>query len=196
MKHMKIKTAVHDIIYPICEHWAGKTSEEGLFLKLAAFIKERTGKDTGFREVTVNALRLAKYELESGKTLSVNIVCSKNLMEEFEQSSAARRKRFGSVCSRLPHMETQTGCMSRFQIELDQIRSDKQFEVQYLKSDDGRIWPVGVIGFYGSNINGWSERVGLSQTKNPHSIPSTHYMMSDRASEYVFLFNNVANKFV
>uniref|UniRef100_A0AAU8L076 Uncharacterized protein n=1 Tax=Serratia phage Kevin TaxID=3161161 RepID=A0AAU8L076_9CAUD len=196
MKHMTIKTAVNTIISPICDSWAGKLTEAQLFGRLAAFIKERTGHDVGFREVTVNALRLAQYELGSGKTLSVNVVCSKNLMEEFAQSSQARRKRFGNIVSNMPHMQTPEGRMSRFQISLDEIRGPKQYDIQYIKSESGHVWPVGIIGFYGSNINGWSERVGLEQTRNPHSIPSTHYMSSERAADYVFIVNTVANRFL
>lgn len=195
-KHMKIKTVVNEIITPICDRWAGLDHNSDIWIKIAAFVKEKTGKEVGFQEVTLDALKLAKYELSSGKTLSVNIICGKTLMEEFEQSSTARRKRFGNICNPLPHLETSRGRMNRFQINLNEIRGDKQFDIQYLLGDDGRVWPVAVIGYYGSNINGWSERVGLSQTKNPHSIPSTHYMSSERASEYVFVINNVANKFL
>ncbi|AFX93495.1 hypothetical protein G646_gp027 [Serratia phage phiMAM1] len=195
MKNMQIKTVVQKYIQPVCDNWAGSNNME-IMNRISGYVKERTGKGVGFSEISVTALRLAQYELTTGKTMSINIMCSEMLKSELEQSSQARRKRFGNIYNPMPHMTTPEGRQSRFRIHLVEIRGDKQFEVQYIRSDSGRIWPVGVIGFYGSNINGWAERVGLQQTLNPHSKPSTHYMSSERASDYVFIFNNVANKFL
>ncbi|QVW27047.1 hypothetical protein [Escherichia phage vB_EcoM-ZQ1] len=44
-----------------------------------------------------------------------------------------------------------------------------------------------MIGFYGTSINGWAERVELKETLNKHSTPSTHYMSQAAAREYVYL---------
>lgn len=192
---MKIKTVVNEIIIPICQQWAGtrRGVDKDSQKIISDYVKTKTGKEIGFQFITPNALKLAKYELDTGKTFSFNIICGNTLVEEFNQSSVARRKRFGNVYH-FTLEDIKSG--SRFQISLDGIRTNKQFDVQYMVSDDGRFWPVAVIGFYGANINGWSDRVGLNQTVNPHKIPSTHYIGSERASEYVFIISDVANKFL
>ncbi|WPJ72068.1 hypothetical protein DEEACLCL_00043 [Salmonella phage CRW-SP2] len=179
---MHINTAVMNHIIPILEKYEGKKSEDISFEAISEEVKQRTGKAVNFRSVNPSAIELAKSDITSSATFSFNIDATSSLYTELSLSSQARRDRFRHLCVKNNHSSSRIG------IRLEAIRSDICFTINYvLEPETQYIYFAAVIGFYGTSINGWAERVELKETLNKHSIPSTHYMSKEAAREYVYL---------
>lgn len=181
---MHINTAVMKHIIPLLEKYEGKKAKEVPFEHIAAEVCRLTKKKANFRRVLPHAVELAKDDLRENKTFSFNIDATPSLMTELSLSSQARRDRFRHLCvgNNFP--------IGRIGIKLEAVRSDVCFTVNYiLEPETQHIYFVAVVGFYGTSINGWAERVELKETMNKHSTPSTHYMTHEAAREYVYLLD-------
>lgn len=183
---MHISTAVDKYIIPILEKYEGMISHAVPFGTIAEEIKRLTNKGVNFRSITESAAALAKHDILESPTFSFNIDCTSEFRTEMEQSSEARRNRFRHLFVKNDWPRSRVG------IKLEATRSDICFTINYiLEPETSRVYFVAIIGFYGTSINGWAERVGLKETVNPHSVPSTHYMTRTSALEYVFLLQRV-----
>lgn len=184
---MHISTAVNKYILPLLAKYEGKPVTSISLSSIAQEIECLTKKGVNFRRVLESAVDLAKSDL-AHKTFSFNIDSSKELREELEKSSQARRDRFRHLYARCNLSECRVG------IKLDAIRSNTSFTINFvLEPETQRIYFVAIIGFYGNSINGWADRVHLGETVNTHSIPSTHFMSNEAAREYVFILEKVVN---
>ena len=179
---MHINTAVTKHIIPLLEKYEGKKSSDIPFDKIAEQIKLLTNKEANFRRVLSHGVELAKSDLRSASTFSFNIDATATLVSELTQSSQARRDRFRHLCVPNDIAATRVG------IKLEAIRSEVCFTLNYiLEPETQHVYFAAIIGFYGTSINGWADRVGLKETLNKHSTPSTHYMSREAAREYVYL---------
>lgn len=179
---MHINTAVLKHIIPLLEKYEGKKAKDISFEDISAEVKRLTRKEVNFRRVLPSAIDLAKSDLNTASTFSFNIDAMSTLVAELTQSSQARRDRFRHLCVE-SHFLT-----GRIGIRLEAIRSEICFTVNYiLEPETQHIYFAAIIGFYGTSINGWAERVELKETLNKHSTPSTHYMTREAAREYVYL---------
>lgn len=179
---MHINTAVLKHIIPLLEKYEGKVMSEVPFEKIRTEIKRLTNKDVNYRRVLSSGLELAKSDFKTSSTFSFNIDATTTLIDELTQSSQSRRDRFRHLCVVNDFPSTRVG------IKLEAIRSDICFTINYIvEPGTQHIYFAAVIGFYGTSINGWAERVELKETLNKHSIPSTHYMSQAAAREYVYL---------
>lgn len=193
---LHINTVVEKFIKPILIKYAGQPWDEEFARIVQRYIYDKTGKYVGFQLVNINALTHAVQELKSGKTFSFSIIPTQTMKDEFNLSSYARRERFGIIYSNAPVTQDAKLAENRFKIALPKIRSKKQYDIQVMMDGRGNAWPVAVIGYYGSNLNGWAKRVGLKHTQGAHIHPSTHYMEVEKANNYVFIIDEIANKFV
>lgn len=178
---MHINTAVTKHIIPLLEMYEGKKVHKVDFKLINSEILRLTKKEVNYRRVTPSAVDLAKHDLGTAKTFSFNIDDT-FLRSELTESSQARRDRFRHLCvsSDMPTL--------RLGIRPSGIRSEVCFTVNYiLEPETDKVYFVAIIGFYGTSINGWAERVDLKETLNKHSTPSTHYMTREAALEYVYL---------
>ncbi|BBD52233.1 hypothetical phage protein [Enterobacter phage EspM4VN] len=179
---MHINTAITKHIIPLLEKYEGKKSKDISFEDISAEVKRLTRKEVNFRRVPPSAVDRAKSDLNTASTFSFNIDATATLVSELTQSSQARRDRFRHLCVANDYPSTRVG------IKLEAIRSEVCFTVNYiLEPETSNIYFAAIIGFYGTSINGWAERVELKETLNKHSIPSTHYMSLAAAREYVYL---------
>lgn len=178
---MHINTAVLKHIIPLLEKYDGKKVTEIPFGTISGEVKRLTKKEVNYRRVLPTAIELAKSEL-SGSSFSFNIDATSTLVAELNDSSQVRRDRFRHLCvgNNFP-----TG---RVGVKLEAIRSDVCFTVNYiLEPETQQIYFAAIVGFYGTSINGWADRIELKETVNKHSTPSTHYMSQAAAREYVYL---------
>lgn len=178
---MHINTAILKHIIPLLEKYEGKKVQDIDFVRITSETKRLTKKEVNFRRVLPSAIDLAKSDLKSNNTFSFNID-DIHLRKELTESTQARRDRFRHLCvsNEMPYF--------RIGIKPSGIRSEVCFTVNYiLEPETQRIYFAAIIGFYGTSINGWAERVGLKETLNKHSTPSTHYMSHEAALEYVYL---------
>lgn len=183
---MHINTAVTKHIIPLLEKYEGKKVTDIPFHDVAEEIKRLTKKEVNFRRVIRSGVELAKSDLQNASTFSLNIDATATLVSELTQSSQSRRDRFRHLC-----VPNDIAAM-RVGIKLEAIRSEVCFTVNYiLEPETQHIYFAAIIGFYGTSINGWAERVGLKETLNKHSTPSTHYMSHEAALEYVYLLERV-----
>lgn len=189
---MHINTAVVKHIIPILEKYEAVNSNTINFFMLSEEIKRQTNKGVNFRRVTKSAVELAHFDFKTvrfvklNSTFSFNIDYTSEFREEMEMSTEARRNRFRHLFVKNDWPRERIG------IKLEASRSDICFTINYvLEPETNRIYFVAVIGFYGTSINSWADRVGLHETINKHSVPSTHYMSISGASEYVFLLERV-----
>lgn len=189
---MHINTAVLNHIIPLLEKYESACYNTIDFNNLSEEIKRQTNKGANFRRVTESAVELAHFDfkivgfVKLNSTFSFNIDCTSEFREEMEMSTEARRNRFRHLFAKNEWPRERVG------IKLEATRSDICFTINYvLEPETNRVYFVAVIGFYGTSINGWAERVGLHETINKHSVPSTHYMSISGASEYVFLLERV-----
>ncbi|QIO03206.1 hypothetical protein HYQ37_gp001 [Salmonella phage pertopsoe] len=179
---MHINTAIMKHVIPLLEMYEGKKVHKVDFKLITSEILRLTKKGVNFRRVLSDAVDLAKHDLIMSNTFSFNIDATATLVSELTQSSQARRDRFRHLCVPNDNPSTRVG------IKLGAIRSEECFTVNYiLEPESQRIYFGAIIGFYGNSINGWAERVGLKETLNKHSTPSTHYISRDAAREYVYL---------
>lgn len=191
----RISTVVNELLIPILVKYAGRKWTPDFARAVQKDIFVKTGKYVGFREISVKALSHAVSDLDSHKTFSFNIVPTQTLIDEYNLASEARRARFDGIYNPHPLLQDEKAVRNRFQIVIPKIRSSKQYDIQVIISENGAVWPVGVIGYYGSNMNSWAKRVGLGVTKGPHSNPSTHYMEAGKADGYVFLIKEIVSRF-
>ncbi|QHB42674.1 hypothetical protein [Dickeya phage Ds25CZ] len=179
---MHINTAVTKHIIPLLEKYEGKKLNDIPFQQIAEEIKRLTKKEANFHRVLSSGVELAKSDLRNASTFSFNIVATSNLVSELTRSSQVRRDRFRHLCVPNNNEVTRVG------IKLEAIRSEVCFTVNYiLEPETQHVYFAAVIGFYGTSINGWADRVELKETLNKHSTPSTHYMSLAAAREYVYL---------
>lgn len=179
---MHINTAITKHIIPLLEKYEGKKANEIPFDTITEEIKRLTRKEVNYRRVLSSGVELAKSDIRNASTFSFNIDATSTLVSELTQSSQVRRDRFRHLCVANDLPATRVG------IKLDAIRSEVCFTVNYiLEPETKQIYFAAIIGFYGTSINGWAERVGLKETLNKHSTPSTHYMSNEAAREYVYL---------
>lgn len=179
---MHINTAITKHIIPLLEKYEGKKSNQIPFGTISEEIKRLTRKEVNYRRVLPSAVELAKSDLHGASTFSFNIDATATLVSELTQSSQARRDRFRHLCVANDYPGTRVG------IKLEAIRSEVCFTVNYiLEPETNNIYFAAIIGFYGTSINGWADRVELKETLNKHSTPSTHYMSLAAAREYVYL---------
>ena len=191
-----IRTDINSTIYPIVAEYSGQVWDNEFVRKFKEYVYEKTGFELGIHYINVRALEFAVNELQHGKTFSFNIIAQQSMIDEYEQSSPARRNIFNNIYNPLPHIKEATQCVNRMAIVLPSIRSKKRFDLQVIQSDNGQCYPVAIIGYYGDNMNSWGTRIGLKQTRNPHKYPSTHYMHSARSYEYAFIFESIASGFI
>lgn len=178
---MHINTAVMKHIIPLLEKREGIHIHKFNLNDLAETIFLHTGKKVNFRRVLESAVDLARVDLRS-PNFSFNIDIAPEMKKELEDSSAVRRDRFR-------HLVVKNDCPTlRIGMKLEAVRSDVHYTINYiLEPESQRVYFAAIVGFYGTSINGWCERVNLKQTSNAHSTPSTHYMSAQAASEYVYL---------
>lgn len=193
---VRISTVVNEMLTPLLLEHSGKIWTKEFVRSVQKSMYEMCGRHVGFREVNVTAVNYAVTDLSLQATFSFNVVPTKELIEEYNGSSVLRRQRFDKLYNPTNITFDKEKLKNRFQISIPNIRSIKQYDVQLVISEDGRVWPVGVIGYYGSNMNSWADRVGLKHTFNPHKHPSTHYMDKEAAQEYVFIIHENAGKFL
>lgn len=191
----RISTVVNELLTPILIKYAGRKWTPEFARAVQKDIYQKTGKYVGFREVSLIALSNAVDDLNSHKTFSFNIVPTSTLVDEYNLASEARRERFDGIYNPHPLLQDKKAVKNRFQISIPNIRSKKQYDVQVIISENGDVWPVGVVGYYGSNMNSWAKRVGLRMTQGAHSKPSTHYMDAQKAGQYVFFIKEIVSRF-
>lgn len=191
----RISTVIKEHLTPILLKYAGRKWTPEFARAVQRDIFEKTGKYVGFRSINVMALRYAQFDMANSKTFSFNIVPTQTLVDEYNLSSTIRRQRFEGIYNPHPLLDDEIKVRNRMQISIPKIRSTKQYDVQVIIDSRGNTWPVAVIGYYGSNMNGWAKRVGLKQTQGAHSHPSTHYMDVSKAAEYVFILESTASVF-
>ncbi|ECB2088198.1 hypothetical protein EVH07_11840 [Salmonella enterica subsp. enterica serovar Newport] len=178
---MHINTAITKHIIPLLEKYEGKKVNDIDFKMITSEVLRLTKKEVNFRRINPSAIDLAKSDLKGANTFSFNIDDT-FLRKELTESSQARRDRFRHLCVQ------QDMPSSRIGIRPSGVRSEVCFTVNYiLDPETSNIYFAAIIGFYGTSINGWAERVELKETLNKHSTPSTHYMSREAAREYVYL---------
>ncbi|QOI58335.1 hypothetical protein pSal_SNUABM02_102 [Salmonella phage pSal-SNUABM-02] len=178
---MHINTAITKHIIPLLEKYEGKKVNDIDFKMITSEVLRLTKKEVNFRRINPSAIDLAKSDLKGANTFSFNID-DLYLRSELTESSQARRDRFRHLCV------TSDAPSLRVGIKPSGVRSEVCFTVNYiLEPETQHIYFAAVIGFYGTSINGWAERVELKETLNKHSTPSTHYMSKEAAREYVYL---------
>lgn len=195
----RISSVIEKRLKPILMKYAGRQWNQAFARAIQKTIFEETGKYVGFRSVNVMALHHAVADLDPKNdrlSFSFNIVPTQTLVDEYNLSTPARRERFRVLFNPHPLLQDEVMLRNRFQIQIPKIRSVKQYDVQVIIDSRGNAWPVAVIGYYGSNMNGWAKRVALKQTQKAHSHPSTHYMSVSKGKEYVFIFEEIASKFL
>lgn len=187
---MHINTAVMKHILPILEQYEGKHIREVPFADIARQIKNATDKEANFLQVNPSAVINAKADFAEEKTFSLNIVLSPSCTQELTDSSQARRNRFRHLVS--VHSDDYASRCQRLGLKLEGIRTGVYFTINFIiEPETNRIYFAAIVSYYGISINNWSERVGLQQTLNKHSAPSTHFMDMKSAHDYVFILNKI-----
>lgn len=182
---MHINTAVIKHILPLLEKYEGQPVSKIPFGAISEEILRLTKKAVNYRRVLPSGVDLARADYK-GTTFSLNIDHTSEFRQEMEESSQARRDRFRHLYAKSNFPEARVG------IKLEAIRSDICFTINYILEPESQcIYFAAIIGFYGTSINGWADRVGLKETQNGHSTPSTHYMTNEAAREYVFLIDKI-----
>lgn len=180
---MRIKTAIENEITPFLQEHQGKIWPTELYPAIQRHLSKRVGKNVEFNFVTEEARELALADFKNSNTFSFNIITTPNITNQMNNSSTKRREKYRYLFARNA-IETR----HRFGIVLDSIVSNDGFTLQLERTKTGIVYPVGVIGFYGSNINRWCQIAGVKQTERPHKIPSTHFMDVSQATNFVKIF--------